>query len=133
MSVILKIENIFGRNVLGAKCAGANCWGWNVTEAKHPGDEMSPGRKTGGETSGSRNWLPKRFWINFYLFDITDRRTFTILLNSFQDIFKIFIWISGCWRQWNLSNYLLKSTKVQDTCYIFNWKARNFLLIKMMI
>ena len=30
---------------------GRNVWGLNATEAKHPG------RKTGGETSGSRNSL----------------------------------------------------------------------------
>ena len=45
----------WGRNVSGAKFPGANCWGRNVTEAKQPGCEMSPGRKTGGETSGSRS------------------------------------------------------------------------------
>ena len=45
----------WGRNVSGAKFPGANCWGRNVTEAKQPGGKMSPGRKTGGETSGSPN------------------------------------------------------------------------------
>ena len=29
--------------------------GRNVTEAKQPGGEMSPGRKTGGETPGAKH------------------------------------------------------------------------------
>ena len=29
--------------------------GRNVTEAKHPGDETSPGRNTGGETLGVKH------------------------------------------------------------------------------
>ena len=45
---------ISGSELLGAKCNGDKISGRrNVTEAKYPADETSPGRKTGGETSGS--------------------------------------------------------------------------------
>ena len=53
LSVIFKVGNVWGRIVSGAKYPGANCSGLNVTEAKKPGDEMSPGRSTGDETLGN--------------------------------------------------------------------------------
>ena len=31
------------------------CWGRNVKGAKHPTDEVSPGRNTGGETRGAKH------------------------------------------------------------------------------
>ena len=53
LSVILKIGNVWGRNVSWAKCPEANCWERNGMEAKQLRDEVSPRQNFGSESSGS--------------------------------------------------------------------------------